>query len=236
MSKPDWLNRLGGKFIVFDGVDGCGKTTQINLLADLLRAADLEVTVAKDPGGTAVGERIRHLLLDYDLSGMDVRCEVLLFMASRAQLVQEVIGPALAAGRVVLGDRFVSSTVAYQGAAGCRVQEVLEISRFATRDTWPDLTLILDVPVEEGFRRTGRQPTVRRSRKADLLPGQARLFADSGIDAMEARPREFHEEVRRIFLQLPDLYPAPVEILDGTADAQRVHEDVASVLQRRFGG
>ncbi len=112
------MESLGGKFIVFDGPDGCGKTTQRDLLARHLEDQGLNVVTCKDPGGTEIGDRIRHILLDFDLSEMDVCCETLLFMASRAQLVGEVIDPALKQNKVVLCDRFVSATCAYQGAAG----------------------------------------------------------------------------------------------------------------------
>src|SRR5207249_2165324 len=138
--------------------DGSGKSTQRARLADALQAMGLTVVQTKDPGGTVIGDRIRHVLLDYDLSDMDVRCETFLFMASRAQLVGEVVEPALKARQVVLCDRFISSTCAYQGAAGYDIPRVIEVGRYAVGDTWPDLTLILDLPVEEGFARTGRKP------------------------------------------------------------------------------
>ncbi|MBI5865111.1 MAG: dTMP kinase, partial [Planctomycetes bacterium] len=110
--------QLGGKYIVIDGPDGAGKSTQIERLKSWIVAEGGQWTYAKDPGGTTVGDRIRHVLLGYDLSEMDPRCETLLFMASRAQLVAEVVRPALAEGRTVVGDRFISATCAYQVAAG----------------------------------------------------------------------------------------------------------------------
>src|SRR5689334_13940919 len=150
--------KCAGKFIVLDGPDGCGKGTQLKLLAERLSSEGLTVVKAKDPGGTVIGDRIRSVLLDFDLSQMDVRCETFLFMASRAQLVGEVVEPAIRSGNVVLCDRFISSTCAYQGAAGYDMKRVIEVGRYAVGNTWPDLTIILNVSPDEGFRRTGRKP------------------------------------------------------------------------------
>lgn len=221
--------KLAGKFIVFDGPDGSGKGTQIRLLTGRLRAAGLEVTLARDPGGTEIGDRIRNVLLGYDLSKMDVRCETFLFMASRAQLVGEVIDPAIKAGHVVICDRFISATCAYQGAMGYDIPRILELGRYAVGDTWPQLTLIVDVPTEEGFRRTGRQPhhTGRRN-EGD----QGLLLPDIDIDAMEARPVEYHQKVREMFGNLPAAYPGRIEIIDGLPDPEQVHETIMETLER----
>src|SRR5437868_14970375 len=114
----DHLRHLSGKFVVFDGPDGCGKTTQLKTLITKLDEAGVKVRRLREPGGTPIGEQIRELLLSTKNSDMDVRCEMLLYMASRAQLVREQIIPALAAGECVLADRFASSTLAYQGGGG----------------------------------------------------------------------------------------------------------------------
>ncbi len=212
---------LRGRFIVLDGPDGAGKTTVRQMVAEQLRAACLEVTECKDPGGTEIGDRIRSVLLDFDLTRMDVHCETLLFMASRAQLVKECIGPALETGHVVLCDRFVSSTCAYQVAAGHRLQSILDLARYAIGRTWPDLTLILDVPVEIGFERIAR-------RIAERQPGQVSK-PSAAHDSMERRPVAFHEAVRQNFLQLAGQYPAPVEIMNATAALPEV---VGEVLER----
>src|SRR5690606_35954617 len=166
-----------------------------------------------------------------DLSGMDVRCETFLFMASRAQLIGEVIAPALRDGRVVLCDRFISSTCAYQGAAGYDVSRILELGRYAVGDTWPDLTIIVDVPAEEGFQRTGRKPHhAGRKRRNDA--GQGLLVADAQPDAMEARPLAFHRKVRERFLHLPAEYPGKVVVVDGTQSPEEVHEAIMETLAR----
>ena len=226
------LDRLRGKFIVFDGPDGSGKGTQIERLAAVLAAAGIPVTRGKDPGGTPIGDRIRHVLLDFDLSKMNVRCETLLFMASRAQLVAEVIDPALARGDTVLCDRFVSATCAYQGAAGFDPQAVIRLAEFAIGDRWPDLTLIVDVPPEVGFARTGRSPGGRRGAR-DV--GQRMMFADAHTDAMEARPLEFHQRVRQAFAALPAVYPRPVMTVDGQGSVDDVHARVLEAIDRALG-
>lgn len=228
----DLRQKLPGKFIVFDGPDGCGKTTQLRLLAERLGADGLGVAQGKDPGGSAIGDRIRALLLNYDLTEMDVRCETFLFMASRAQLVGELVEPALKAGRVVLCDRFISSTWAYQGAAGYDVSRIVELGRYAVGDTWPDLTLIFDVPTEEGFKRTGREPHHTGRNKRDAK-GQGMLLDDArAADAMEARPLAFHRKVRELFLKLPPDYPGQVVIIDGREPPDRVHACVMESLER----
>lgn len=230
--EPGHLRSLAGKFIVFDGPDGSGKTTQRDLLAAHLESQGLAVVKCKDPGGSQIGDRIRHVLLDFDLSEMDVRCETLLFMASRAQLVGEVIDPALRSGKVVLCDRFVSATCAYQGAAGYDIRRIIELAPYAIGDTWPDLTIILDVDVETGLARTGRKPH-HSGKNRKQSAGQHSMFGDAVPDAMEARPLEFHRKVRESFLKLADFYPRQVRVIDTTAlaGAQAVHRQVVEILR-----
>jgi len=227
-AKP--LNKLHGKFIVFDGVDGSGKGAQIQLLTEALTAQGIEFVTARDPGGTPVGDRIRHVLLDYDLSKMDARCEALLFMASRAQLVREVIAPALSKNAACICDRYVSATCAYQGSAGFDPRKVIELARFAIGDTWPHLTVVLDLAPKSGFERTGRKTQAARKRSNAGTHGQPMLFHDVHTDAMEARPMEFHERVRQMFLELPSYYPAPVAIVDGSGTVEEVHARVMEAL------
>lgn len=224
--------KLKGKFIVFDGPDGSGKGTQIRLLKERLEREGLAVTLARDPGGTEIGNRIRNVLLGYDLSKMDVRCETFLFMASRAQLVGEVVEPALKAGHVVLCDRFISATCAYQGTAGYDISRIIELGKFAVGTTWPQLTLVLDVPSEEGFRRTGRKPhhAGRNRKKHD--GDQGMLLQDVQADAMEARPLEYHRKVRNMFLALPKDYPGRIEVIDATPAPDEVHRRIVETLER----
>jgi dTMP kinase len=226
-------SKLRGKFIVFDGPDGCGKSTQRQLVADALQGAGADIVCCRDPGGTEIGDRIRSVLLDYDLSKMDVNCEALLFMASRAQLVREIIEPALKDGKTVLCTRFISATCAYQGAAGYDPRRVIELGRFAIGDRWPDLTVILDVDVDQGFQRIGRKAHhVGKHRKRHS--GQPTLFqhedAESLPDAMEARPIEFHRKVRRLFLEVHEYYPTPVVTVDARGAEDEVHQRVLECL------
>ncbi len=228
------LKNLAGKFIVLDGPDGAGKSTHHKRLEADLIAAGVEVVSCRDPGGTAIGDRIRSILLDHDLSTMDVNCETMLFMASRAQLAAEVIRPTLAAGRTVLCDRFVSSTCAYQGAAGFDPHRVIELARYALDDLFPDVTVILDIDSEEGFDRIGRKPRhAGRNRKSDV--DQSTLFAGARPDAMEARPLEFHRRVRKLFQDLASYYPRTVVVVDASGDVdavyQRIVEGIASVTR-----
>jgi len=227
----DVLAALAGKFIVFDGVDGAGKGAQIRLLTEALEARRMGHVSTRDPGGTTIGDRIRHVLLDYDLSQMDIRCETLLFMASRAQLVRDVVRPALAKKATCVCDRFVSATCAYQGAAGADVKAILELAKYAVGDCWPHLTVVIDLPVEVGFDRTGRKPGPRKKAGGE---GQFRLFHDTHEDAMEARPLDFHQNVRQRFLELSTYYPAPVAVVDGHGSVEEVRTRVMDALAHAF--
>lgn len=222
------LQRLRGKFIVLDGVDGAGKGAQLDMLEQALTAARTAHVRTRDPGGTPIGDRIRHVLLDYDLSEMDIHCETFLFMASRAQLCRDVIRPALEDNQVVLGDRFVSATCAYQGAAGYDPKRVIEVARYAIDDMWPDLTIVLDMPIDEAYKRTGRDAAPKKPRTGQ---GQTLLFHDVQTDAMESRPKSFHEQVRELFLVLPDIYPSPVVIVDGTGSVEEVHQRILEAIR-----
>lgn len=226
----DLKAKMAGKFIVFDGPDGSGKGKQIQMLNQRLSEAGIETVVGRDPGGSEIGDRIRQILLGYNLDRMDVRCETFLFMASRAQLAGEVIEPAIQAGKTMICDRFISATCAYQGAAGYDIGRIIELGKFAVGDTWPQLTLIVDVPVEEGFRRTGRKPHHAGKQRRD--EGQGMLLADVQPDAMEARPIDFHRKVRQIFLNMPADYPGQVAVIDGMGTPEEVHQRIWEVIER----
>jgi len=170
-----WLSQLAGRFIVFEGPDGSGKSTQFRRLSDLCTASGLVVCEVREPGGTPVGEKIREVLLDRAHTGMGVRCETLLYMASRAELVERRILPALSRGELVLADRFVASTLAYQGAAGgVPTADIAAVARVATRGMIPDLNIVLDL---------------------DEVTAAGRL--SPLLDRMEAKGAEFHRAVRR---------------------------------------
>lgn len=209
--------KLGGRFVVFDGPDGAGKSTQHARLAGALRESGAKVTTCRDPGGTEVGDRVRSVLLDHDLSIMDLRCETLLFMASRAQLVSEVIRPALSRGEIVLCDRFVTSTLAYQGAAGDDAAKIVELANYATGGLWPDLTLLFDLPASEGLDR------VKEKRGGGNT---------SAMDAMERRPADFHERVCENFRTASASLPGRFETVPATGSIDEVHQRVMECLSR----
>jgi len=208
-----FLARLRGKFIVFDGPDGSGKSTQFARLLAMLRERDIPVCEVREPGGTRVGERIRQILLDPVHSEMSLRCEMMLYMASRAQLVEERIRPALARGEIVLADRYVSSTLAYQGAAGgLPIDEIMAVAHAACRDAWPDLVVIFDV-----------DEATAASRLSPLL------------DRMEAKGAEFHRKVRQGYLDQAKRDPARHAVLDARRDSDAVTVNLLNELRRRFG-
>lgn len=203
-------DKLAGRFGVIDGPDGAGKSTQANLLAERLRADGLEVRLVRDPGGTAIGDRIRQILLDRDHGEMAVECELMLFMASRAQLAAEIIRPALAAGQCVLSDRYISSTIAYQGAGGADPDAVRQAGRIAVGQTWPDLTIILDLPSDTGLTRASR--------------------AD-GRDRMEAKGLEFHRRVRELFLQQALQEPGRFMVVDASGSIDEVQARLGRAIE-----
>src|SRR5215217_4718802 len=148
------MKHLAGKFIVFDGGEGCGKSTQARLLREKLESDGLSVLAVHDPGATRIGEMVRKILLDPQNDDMGMRCEMLLYMASRAQMMVEKILPALGEGKVVISDRFVSSTLAYQlGGDGLTVDEIKSVAEIAIKGRWPDVTLILDMPTKKSAQR-----------------------------------------------------------------------------------
>ncbi len=200
------------KFIVLEGPDGGGKSTQLSFLKSFLEERGLQVLATREPGGTPLGEKIRALLLDNSAPRMSVEAELMLYMACRAQLVSEVIRPALESGKVVLSERFLLSSVVYQGyAGGIGPNLVKEIGRLIIGDLSPDLTLILDVPPEVGMARRGRSP-----------------------DRIERRGLDYHARVREGFLSEAGGNPEKLRVISAEAPIQEVHrkvvEAVSSVL------
>jgi dTMP kinase len=195
-------------FLSLDGIDGTGKSTQCQLLAEWLRQRGREVTICKDPGGTEVGDLVRAVLLDRR-SRMGVACEALLFMASRAQLTAEVIRPALDAGKVVICDRYTLANIVYQGhAGGLDPRQLAEAGRLATGGLEPDLTLVLDLPPELAHGRRGRP--------ADRMEGR--------YDPAKVREGFLLEARRR---------PDRISIIDASSPVTVVHERIcAEVVER----
>ena len=201
-----------GIFLAIEGIEGSGKTTQTRKLVELLERRGIPHVAVREPGGTPVGEEIRKILLEG--GAVDARAELLLMLAARAALVGEVIVPALEAGKVVVTDRFELSTLAYQGyGRGLPLDEVRRLNSFATGGVRPDLTVVLDVPQEEGERR--------------------RAAAGRGPDRIERAGREFHRRVAEAYALLSSEEPA-IERVDGTGPADRVHEEIRARLAARF--
>jgi dTMP kinase len=223
-------SKLSSKFIVLDGPDGCGKTTQIDMLAKYLENLGVDVVKTNDPGGTKIGDQISRLL-KYDAQGqMDVHTELMLFMASRAQLVTEIIKPSLESNKTILCDRFVSSTCAYQGSSGYPVNKIIELGKLAIDNIWPNLTIIIDISAEEGLLRTGRKP-YQKTKVNHEDAEQHYLFKNVVVDRFDSRPLEYHRKVRNEFLKLPDYYPTPVKIVDGSKGGiESVHEKIKEVV------
>ena len=203
---------MAGRFITFEGTEGGGKSTQINLLAARLRERGLTVRTLREPGGTPIGEEIRHTLQhSAQNQAMTAEAELLLMNASRAQLVREVIRPALRSGEIVLCDRFYDSTIAYQGyGRGLDLDTVRRIIAFAVGDTRPDLTIVLHIPVDVSeARRKGREANKR--------------------DRMEELDRKFFERVEAGFKAIAAAEPKRVRVLDATESIERVQEQIWSI-------
>jgi dTMP kinase len=201
-------------FVTFEGVEGAGKSTQLERLALELTRLGREVVVAREPGGTALGERVRAILLERDSARLDPRAESLLFAAARAQLIDEVIRPALDRGQDVLCDRYVHSSLAYQGAArGLGVAEVEAVNRWATAGVWPDLVVLLDLDPKVGLDRV--------ERRAPTLPG---------ADRFEGEVLDFHEAVARGFRDLAEADPGRFAVVDASAPADDVAGQVRAAV------
>lgn len=202
-------DKLAGRFIVVDGPDGAGKSTQIHLLAQWLGEQGVPLTQVRDPGGTAIGDRIREILLDKRHGEMAVECELMLYMASRAQLVRQIIRPALAQGRCVLADRYISSTIAYQGAGGADVDAIRRVADVAVGGLWPDLTIVLDIESEEGLRRAHR---------------------GVGHDRMELKGLEFHRKVRQGFAAQAHAQADCFRVVDAAGSVEAVSAHLRQAL------
>ena len=200
-----------GYFVVFEGGDGSGKSTQMAALVRWLEARGAGVVTTREPGGTDVGRRIRELLLDPSAASMDPRTEALLYAADRAQHVAEVIRPALEAGKIVVSDRFVDSSLAYQGVAReLGLEEVYRISRWATVDLMPDVVFFLSMDSRLGLRRIDGDP-----------------------DRIEREDSSFHDKVGAAYLELAERYPDRFVVLDANRPQSEVHQDVVEAFEAR---
>jgi len=235
-----WLPTLCGRFIAFEGADGSGKSTQLTKLLEMCAAAGVTVCQVREPGGTSVGEQIRNILLDRN-SEMTLHCEMLLYMASRAQLVEERIRPALARNELVIADRFVSSTYAYQGTAGgVPAEHIAAVAFAAVGKTLPDLVIIFDVDSATAARRTSGVEKVGRKKgtaAAGTASGAARAPAISTsptaslfADRIEQRPSDFHAKVRQGYLELARTEPARHIVVDASKPPEAVWTELTAKL------
>ena len=201
-------------FITFEGPDGSGKTTQVAPLSEFLTPRGYQVLITREPGGTAIGDQIRQVLSDLKNTGMHPRSETLLFLAARAQLVEQVIKPHLADGHIVLCDRYADSTMAYQGYGHQNdLDQINSLINFATGGLKPDLTLLLDVGAEAGIKRKAEGTEWNR---------------------LDAYSLEFHERVRQGYAELAQAEPERWVVIDADQPADRVQEMIRQVVQSRL--
>lgn len=200
-----------GLFITFEGVDGCGKTTQINLLSEYLQKQGYEVLLTREPGGKGLGEKLREILLNYDGEVSD-RCESFLFLADRAQHIDTIVNPAVQQGKIVLCDRHTDSTVAYQGyGRGLDIETINNLNSIATNGRKPDLTFIFDIDTETSMKRIGKNQ-----------------------DRMESAGIEFQTKVRNGYLEIAKQEPERVKVIDATKSIEEIHGNVLKYIKNLF--
>jgi len=205
------MKKTKGLFITFEGVEGSGKSTQIDLLAEFLSEKGYEVVSTREPGGTAIGDKIRKIVLNPDFTEMDFKAEALLYAANRAQHVAEVIAPALAQGKIIISDRYTDSSLAYQSfGRGLDQKKVENISEWATGGLEPDLTILLDIPADKGLKRTSR----------------------SLADRIEQENIDFHDRVFKGFLKLAKKFPKRFKVIDATKDVDQIHQEVVKLVEK----
>lgn len=198
---------MEGLFITFEGIEGCGKSTQANQLSDFFHSKKIDCVLTHEPGGTQISEKIRKLLLDKKNEGMVPLCELFLYFASRSQHTFEKIKPALKEGKIVISDRFFDSTIAYQGEGRSLLkQKLIEINNFATGGLIPQLTFLIDLPAQTGLKRIKTK------------------------DRIEAESIEFHDRVRGAYLTLARENPERMKIIDGTKSIEDIHKEIVNIV------
>ena len=212
-----------GRFITFEGLDGTGKSTQLNLLADYLEKKGIEVLATRNPGGTPIGERIRSILLDSRTLGLSPLAEMGLMFADRAQHVDQVILPALAAGKFVLCDRYTDSSEAYQGyGRGLGSETVLAMHKLLCRDLWPDLTILLTF---------GLESSIARARSRNLRQIEAQQHDENRF---EEEDREFYSRVAHGYSQIAKREADRVIVISATGSVDFSHQQIVKVFEERF--
>lgn len=201
---------MAGLFITMEGPDGAGKSTQIEKLKDYLSSKGYDIILCREPGGTAISEAVREVILNREFTEMGNMTELLLYAAARAQLVEEVIRPALAEGKVVICDRFVDSSAVYQGIGRKMGADlVYEVNKYAIGDTMPDLTILLDISGGTGIHRKKNQ---------------------GELDRLEAESLSFHESVANGYRELAKKHPERIHTVDGTATIEKVHGQIVEII------
>lgn len=202
---------MKGKFITVEGIEGVGKTTNIEFIHHWLSDKGKDVVVTREPGGTVLGEAIRELLLDPNFKGMDAMCELQLMFAARAEHLAQVVMPAIEKGQWVLCDRFTDATYAYQGGGrGLDTQKIAELEQCVQGDFRPDLTLLLDVPVEIGLARAGKR---------------------GALDRFEQEQHDFFQRVRDAYLEIARKDAARCRLIDASLALEEVQQQLGHVLQ-----
>ena len=216
------MARARGKFITIEGLDGCGKSTQLGRLAEVLRAQGREVVLTREPGGTPAGEKIRGVILDSRTAGLSPRAELALMFAARAQHIDEVILPALEAGRFVLCDRFTDSSEAYQGGGRKLGSEVvLALHRELCRGLQPDLTILMDSEVEASVTRARRRNLAREG------------SSEQDENRFEQESRAFFQRVHDAYLAIARREPGRVFLVDARRPADVVHPEIVAAVRER---
>jgi len=211
-----------GKFISFEGLDGCGKSTQLEKLAAALRAEKLAVVLTREPGGTTTGEKIRQLLLDTSTAGLAPMAELALMFAARAQHIKEIIQPALREGRIVLCDRFTDSSEAYQGGGRkLGVEPVLGLHKILFDNLQPDLTILMDSDVATSVQRARRR-------------NKSRTGGESDENRFEQESRAFFERVRTAYLAIAAREPQRVVAVDARGTPEETHRKIMEVVRKRL--
>jgi len=208
---------MAGAFITFEGIDGCGKSTQLRLLASELRVRGIPVVATREPGGTTLGQKLRAALLDVQ-EQVDPLAELLVFAADRAQHVRKHLLPALEENQVVLSDRYADATVAYQGAGrGFAPELISQIVQLATEGLKPDLTLLFDLPIEESTNRTARRSTGKASARVSR-------------DRLDIEHADFHARVRDAYLQIALAEPERVKLIDTSGPVEQTQARLKAII------
>ena len=217
-----------GRFLVFEGIEGAGKSTQLPLVERRLRDAGVKTLATREPGGTLLGESLRDVLLDPRFTGMSPAAELLVMFAARAEHLAKVIEPALAVGTWVLCDRFTDATFAYQGGGrGVDAARIAVLEETVQGGLRPDRVLVLDIPVEVGLARAGRR---RADRRGQMSIG----FPAAPADRFEREDVEFFRRVREVYLERARTYPERYAVIDASADEETTTERVLAAISERF--